>query len=83
MVTRTIDEETILMPVYKSSEDINCIYTLNKSASRIWEIINGKTTIGGIKKKILVEFDATEQEVDDAMAKVLKDLVEIKAVSIK
>ena len=80
MVARVIDDETMLLPIYKTSEEINCIYTLNKVASRIWELIDGKRTLGKIKNKVLKEFDTTPQEVDKEMRKLLKDLKEIKAV---
>ena len=80
MVTRVIDNETILLPIYKTSEEINCIYSLNKVASRIWELIDGKRTLSEIKKKVLKEFDTTPEEVDKEMTKLLKDLKEIKAI---
>lgn len=81
MVTRVIDGETILMPIYKTSDEINCIYTLNKVASRIWELIDGKITLPNLKKQILNEFDATSDEVDKEMGGFLKDLKEIRAIS--
>lgn len=81
MVTRVIDDETILMPIYKTSDEINCIYTLNKVASRIWELIDGKRTLSDLKKQILNEFDTTSEEVDKEMGSFLKDLKEIKAVA--
>jgi len=80
MVTRVIEGETILLPIYKTSEEINCIYTLNKVASRLWELIDGKRAIAQIKKQALREFDTTPEEVDKEMQKFLKDLKEIKAV---
>jgi hypothetical protein len=80
MVTRVIEDETILLPIYKTSDEINCIYTLNKPASRVWELINGKRTLAQIKKEVLSEFDTTDAEVDKEMAALLKDLKEIKAV---
>jgi len=80
VVTRLIDNETILLPVYKTSDEINCIYTLNKVASRIWELINGKRTIREIKKQTLEEFDATPDEVNKQIQKFLKELKEINAV---
>ena len=80
MVTRVIDDETILMPIYKASDEINCIYTLNKVASRIWELIDGKRKISEIKKRVLNEFDTTPEEAGREMEKFLKDLEEIKAV---
>lgn len=80
MVTRVINDETILLPIYKTSDEINCIYTLNKVASRVWELIDGKRTLGEIKSKVLKEFDTTPKEVDKEMQKLLKDLKEIKAI---
>jgi len=80
MVTRVIDDETVLLPIYKTSEEINCIYTLNKVASGIWEMIDGKRTAGEIKQQVLKEFDTTAKEIDKELEKFLKDLKEIKAV---
>lgn len=80
MVTRVIDDETILLPIYKTSDEISCIYNLNKVASRAWELIDGKRTLSEIKKMVLKEFDTTPKEVDKEMASLLKDLKEIKAV---
>lgn len=82
MVTRVIDDETILLPIYKSSDEINCIYTMNKVASRVWQMIDGKKTLPEIKNKVLKEFDTTPQEVDKEMQKLMKDLKEIKAIVI-
>lgn len=81
MVTRVIDDETILMPVYKTSEDINCIYTLNQAASAVWNLIDGKKTMAEIKNEILQQFDTAPEEMEQEMAALLKDLREIKAVS--
>jgi len=80
MVTRVIVDETILLPVYKSSDEINCIYTLNKTASRVWEMIDGKKSIGVIKREILKEFDTTPQESERELGKLIKELTQIKAL---
>ena len=80
MITRVIDDETILVPVYKTSDEINCIYTFNKVASRVWELIDGKKTVGEIKGQVLKEFDTTPEDTDKEMRKLLKDLEEIKAI---
>jgi len=81
MVARVIDNEVILMPVYRTSKEINCIYTLNKVGSRVWELIDNKRSLSAIKKEVLKEFDATPKEVEKEMAKFLKDLLEIKAIN--
>ncbi len=80
IVCRTIEDETILMPIYKTSDEINCIYTLNKVAARIWELIDGRQNLGKIKKTLLEEFDASKKDLDKELEKFLKDLKKIKAI---
>jgi hypothetical protein len=81
LVTRVIGDERILVPIYKTSEEINCIYTLNKVASRVWEMFDGKKSLSEIKKQVLKEFATTPQEADKELEKLLKDLKEIKAIA--
>jgi len=81
IVTRVIGDETILLPIYKSSEEINCIYTLNKVASMLWEKFDGKKSIAEVKKAALKEFSATPAEVDKELEKFVKELKEIKAIA--
>ena len=80
MVTRVIDDETILLPIYKTSDEINCIYTLNEVASKVWDLVDGKKTLAQIKREVLKKFDTTPEEVDREMQKFLKDLKQIKAI---
>ena len=80
MITRQIENEVILLPVYKTSDEIDCIYTLNKAASRVWDMIDGKKTVAKIKKEVLEDFQSTDREADEEMAKLLKDLKKIKAI---
>lgn len=80
IVTRVIEDETILMPLYKTSEEIDCIYTLNKSAARVWKLINGKRNLAKIKEMIRKEFDVTVTELNKELSKTIKDFLEIKAI---
>ena len=80
MVSRTIEDETVLMPIYKTSEEMNCIYTLNEVASRVWELIDGKRSLGRIKRSLLAEFDVTEKELNRELDKFCKELTQIKAL---
>ena len=61
IATRAIGEDTILVPVLKSSEEINCIYSFNKSAARVWELLDGKRTLAQVKAQLLKEFDCTDR----------------------
>ncbi|MFC1674571.1 PqqD family protein [Candidatus Omnitrophota bacterium] len=80
MVTRVIGDERILVPIYKTSDDISCIYSLNKVAARVWEMFDGKKPLSQVKKQVLKEFDTTPRQADKELEKLLKDLKEIKAV---
>jgi hypothetical protein len=81
MVSRVIGEETVLLPICKGTKEMNCIYTLNKPAARVWELINGKRDVSAIKKNVLEEFDVRSDHLDKLMAGLLKDLKDIKAVN--
>jgi len=80
MVSREIEDETILLPIYKSSDEIDCIYTLNKAGSVFWELVNERRTLGEIKKALLNKFSSTPDEVNKETAKFLKELKKIKAI---
>lgn len=81
IVTRVIEDETILLPLYKTSRDIDCIYTLNDAGARAWQLIDGERTLAKIKEMILNEFDATAKEVDRELAVFLQELQEIKSIA--
>jgi methyltransferase-like protein len=81
VVTRQIEDETILVPIFKTSVDMNCIYTFNKIASYVWDLIDGKRTLKDIKEIVLKKFDTTPKEVDKEMSKFLKELKQIKAIA--
>jgi hypothetical protein len=83
VVSRVIAEETVLLPVYRNSKEINCIYTLNKSATRVWELIDGKKDLDGIRGRIAEEFAVTEAHLHKGLDKMISELLEIKAVAKK
>ena len=80
-VMRVIEDETILIPIYKTSEEANYIYTLNKVGQTVWNLIDGKKTLGEIKNDILKKFDTTPEEVEKELSQFLRDLKEIKAIT--
>ena len=81
VVSRNIEGQVIIMPLYKSSRDLNCIYTLNETAAAAWDLIDGKNDLNKIKEKLLSEFDVTEETLKKNMEVLIKDLKSIKAVA--
>jgi len=79
-VVRVIEDEMILIPIFKTSKEANYIYTLNKIGQGVWDLIDGRRDLTAIKKEIIKRFDTTPEEADKELASFLKDLKEIKAI---
>ena len=77
MVAREIAGEMILVPVKQNASDLQCMYTLNGVGTRIWELINGHTTVDGITSTIVREY---EVETPQAKADVVEFLDQMKAI---
>jgi hypothetical protein len=71
------------MPLYKTSEELDCIYTLDAIGARIWQLINGKRTAKEIKGILLEEFDIAPATLNKDLDIFLKDLEEIRAVKCR
>ncbi|MDD5069869.1 MAG: PqqD family protein [Candidatus Omnitrophica bacterium] len=80
IVTRDIEGEVILLPLYKSSKDMNYIYTLNETAAAFWNLVDGKKTVSAIAKEILAIYDVSEEILAKEIDALVKDLKSIKAI---
>ena len=80
-VTREIDDELILMPIYSTNKDINEMYTLNESAAKMWSLVDGKNTVLQIVEGVLSEYEADKDQVEKDVQEFVKDMLKIKAIS--
>ena len=80
IVFRKIADEFILVPIRQNVGDLESIYTLNETAARIWELIDGKIKIGKIKEKIVGEFEVSPEEAEKDLIEHLQQLEEIEAI---
>lgn len=69
VVFRKIGEECILVPIRQGVGDLDSIYTLNRTAARIWELLDGKMSVEEIKGTLVEEYDILLEEAE-------KDLIE-------
>jgi hypothetical protein len=81
VVFRKIGDECILVPIRQDVGDLDSIYTLNETAAMIWELIDGKTTVGEIKERLLLEYDVTASQAEEDLLEHLKQLETLKAIS--
>ena len=81
IVFRKIADEFILVPIRQNVGDLESIYTLNKTAAHIWELIDGKIKVGEIKEKLIEEFEVTPEEAEKDLVEHLQQLEKIKAIT--
>jgi hypothetical protein len=80
IVAREIGNEIILVPIRQNVGDLQCIYTLNKVASRIWQLINGGRTAEDIVSVLTQEYEVEAQQASADVADFLAQMEEIGAV---
>jgi hypothetical protein len=80
MVFRKIGDEYILVPVRQGVGDLESIYTLNETAARIWELLDGTAKGAEIRDKMAQEFDVTPEEAEKDLVHHLKELASIQAI---
>ena len=82
MPFRVIEDEVVLVPVKRNVVEVeNGIYLLrDKVAFRIWELIDGKKTVGEIRKKLLEEFQAEPSQLEEDLEEFLENLKQIGGI---
>jgi hypothetical protein len=79
-VFRQIADETILVPIKQKVGDLECLYSLNPTASRIWDLLDGTRDLVAIRDVLASEFDIGEDEITAHLLTFVADLKEIGAV---
>jgi hypothetical protein len=80
VVTREIVGETILVPIRKNVGDLESIYTLNETASRIWALMDGQRSVGEIRDRIVEEFEVGEEEAERDLVELLEQMEAVGVV---
>jgi hypothetical protein len=73
-VTRSIAEETIIVPIRGGVGDLNSIYTLNEMGTRIWELMNDQTDIDKMAEIISREYEVSIEQAKKDIAEFLSSL---------
>ena len=80
VVFRKVGNEFILVPIKQSVGDLDNLYTLNETAARIWEMIDGERAVRAIKEKIVEEYEVTAEQAEEHLVEHLLQLAEIGAI---
>lgn len=81
IVSRTIVDEVILVPIRRRGEDVESLYTLNEVGARIWESIDGTRQVREIRDLIVAEFDVGGAQAEADLLTLLEQLSQIGAIT--
>jgi len=79
VVTRKIENETLLIPIFNTAGNKKYIYSLNQDASYMWDLIDERRTFKNILKIITEKHSLSEKEIKTVKT-CIQDLQKIKAI---
>jgi hypothetical protein len=82
MVSRLIGDESILVPIRRNVADLESVFTLGGTGVRIWELIDGKRTVGELLARVVEEFDIAPEEAEADLGEYLQSLEEIEGIQL-
>lgn len=68
------------MPIAHSADEMDAIYTLNETASTIWDALDGERTLAGVLDLVLQEYEVEADQARDDLFELLAQLAEVGAV---
>lgn len=79
-VFRQIVDEMILVPIKQKVGDLECLYSLNPTASRIWDLLDGSRDLAGIRDVLASELDIGDEDLTADLLTFIEKLKGIDAV---
>lgn len=81
VVYREIAGEAILVPIRKNVADTACVYMLNETSARIWDLLDGSHTLADIRDVLLAEYEVTAEQATADLLAVIDELNGIQLLS--
>ena len=75
-VARRMGDEIVLINL-----KTNRIYSLNRTAARLWELLSAGNQVADIEKIMFEEFDVTETLIKDEIQRLITSLVDENFIS--
>ena len=74
-VMRNIAGETVIVPTGKTVLDFNGLIVVNETAQFIWNLLQEETDEDTLVKKLLEEYEVTEEEARHDVSELLDQLI--------
>jgi predicted RND superfamily exporter protein len=82
IVSRNIAGEVILVPIARNADELESIYTLNETASTIWDALDGQRTLADLVGLVVAEYDVTDDVALEDLFELVEQLAQVRAVEI-
>lgn len=83
IVSRTIDNEVILVPISYDVADLQFIYTFNEVGGFIWNNINGGVSVNQMLGLLIDRFEVPQEQTRLDLEEFLKDLAAGNLIEIE
>ncbi len=80
IVSRSIAGETILVPVRKNVGEMEAILTLNETAARAWELIDGQRSMADVLQQMTGEFEVDPSQAGQDLLELTENLFQAGAL---
>lgn len=70
----------MLVPIRQKAGDLDFVYTLNETASLIWELAGEERTVGEIRARIVEEFEVDDEQAEQDLLQFLGELEALGAL---
>ena len=75
LVHRKIAEETILVPIRGTLADMQKIFALNPVAEFVWDLLDGRNSVGEMVEKVVSEFEVERKQAEADLDEFVIDLL--------
>lgn len=82
IVSRNIAGEVILVPIAKSADELESIYTLNETASVIWDALDGQRTLADLATLVVADYDVAADAALQDLLELVDQLAGVKAIEV-
>lgn len=83
IVARQLNDEFILVPIHSTSENVSCLFNLNSVGTDIWQLLDGKKSVGDIIQRLAALYNADINTIESEVLGFLDELLLAEIVVIK
>lgn len=77
-IHRTLGDETVVLDIDESH-----YYVLNETGTLIWNLCDGKHTLGDMLAALCQEFDVSREAAQASVSRLMEDLVQVRLVVLR